>query len=805
MGRTRKTNDNANPPVGLSARLSAGVALTVALGTSILLAFGAPLHRHLGRTVEFRARELLGRGAAMSESIKVYAYDDEAAAARGGTEPGPLDWAKVIAELAARQPRAILIDRAFAHQVAPAVGRQFVEILRGASPVVVGKALVAPDDLAHLTPLPLSPFALGFPRLALDSTTLRTRRSPAWLQTAIVHAFGPPEPMASAFHGMGHGTPQDGGGVKPFVALAETAFLPHWALLAVGEPRLDQGRLVIAGEGVDLDEDDSIPVNLLAPTTAEERVVSLAPLFLAAEAQGSETTRGRTVAWTQPGDTVVILTDLRRAQTPLESTALGRMPAAFVDLALVNSTLTGNWLTVIPGRGVLAFSFIFLAAYLATRLDRRRLWQAVIGISIVLFVGGNVVFAFGGVMVPWSSPFLSFVFTGVGCALAAARKDQTRLALLRHDLDGRISPDKLQAMLERDALTRLDASEQVVTMMFIDIVGFSRAADRQTPKEAFSSLKSLIDQMRTAVYDFGGVVDRTMGDGMLCVFGFDLNQRPDDERSSQETARAAAHAATQAVECAARIQRDNMRRMLRAQKTHEAVFPLRVGVNTAGVYVGNLGDSDKMDLTVIGSGVNFAQRLEAACDRHMVMLGAATRDLVQSSNSISPGLRKRYIRVKHSTELVEAHEFDPFHAQSQLLLEGDEAYRVLVGIERSEIRWPVPDPDVIRVATSFGDAELINFSIDGFTIRLGDYYAKDVALTLRLDTPDHELGLRLERAGLDSIMLEVRWARPDGATYVHGCQIKSLTNEQRSEVIGMLRAVVQRQAIDLKQDMKIVA
>lgn len=802
MGKKPENPDNATPSPGLAPRFAGSIALVVATATAVLLAFGAPLHRNLGRAFEFRTRDLLSRGPNVAESLKVYAYDDEAAAMRGGTEPGPLDWAQIIAELAKREPRAILIDRAFAHQVAPVLGRRFVETLAESSTPLSGKALISPTELMHLSPLPTQRFAFGFPRLSPSGSKTsfdRTRRPPPWLATPVVKAYGPGEPMAIAFQHMGHGLPLESGGIKPFVSLAETALLPHWTLLAGGEPRLERGQLVLNGANVDLDEDDAVPVNLIAAEVAQNRIVSLAAFFK------DDASRERSVAWVKPGDTVMILTDLRQAQTPYEATSLGRMPAAFVDMALASSALTGRWFTVLPGRGLLSFFLCFVAAYLATRLDRRRLWAATFGGTLLLIVLGNVSFSAFGIMVPWFSPGFAFLVTGVGCALAAARKDQTRLALLRHDLDGRISPDKLQAMLERDALTRLDASEQVVTMMFIDIVGFSRAADRQTPKEAFSSLKSLIDQMRTAVYDYGGVVDRTMGDGMLCVFGFDLQKRSTNEEDAHQAGRAAALAATQAVECAARIQRDNMHRMLRAQKTHEAVFPLRVGVNTAGVYVGNLGDSDKVDLTVIGSGVNFAQRLEAACDRHMVMLGAATRDLVQNVESVGSGLRKRHIRVKHSTELVEAYEFDPFHTQAQLLLEGDEAYRVLVGIERSDMRWPVPDPSLIQVSTSFGEAEMINFSLDGFTIRLNDYYAKDVALTLRLDTPDRELGLRLERAGLDSIMLEVRWARPDGNSYVHGCQIKSLSKDQRSDVISMLRDIVQRHALDLRRDVKSVA
>jgi class 3 adenylate cyclase len=525
-----------------------------------------------------------------------------------------------------------------------------------------------------------------------------------------------------------------------------------------------------------------VPLNLVTADRCRRRVVSLAGLLAGGEA------RDRTLAAALPGDTIVILTDLREASTTHVQTALGTMPEAFTSLAAISSSVSGRWLTVYPGRVPLAGIVLLMTAWLAVRLDRRRLLAAVLAGTATLTIAGVATFAFLDVQLPWFSAAAILFTFGIAAAVASFRQDHLRLALIRRDLDGRISPDKLQAILDQDALSRLEASEQVVTIMFIDIVGFSRAAEKQTPKEAFSSLKGLIDQMRRAVHDHGGVVDRTMGDGMLCVFGFDMSGRGDS---------GGAQHAIQAVTCAAEIQMDNMRRMLRAQKTksNEAVFPLRIGVNTTGVYLGNLGDTDKTDLTVIGSGVNFAQRLETACDRHMVMLGAATRDLVHMIEGMEDGLRKRHIRVKHSADLVEAYEYDPFHRDAQLLLDGDEAYRVLVGIERGEVRWPVPYPGLIRVSTTYGDGEIVNFSLDGFTIRLPGYYAKDVPISLRMDTLDGELGARLERAGLESISLEVRWARPDKLGYVHGLQIKSLTKEQREEIIALLRDTIQRHGL----------
>jgi hypothetical protein len=293
-------------------------------------------------------------------------------------------------------------------------------------------------------------------------------------------------------------------------------------------------------------------------------------------------------------------------------------------------------------------------------------------------------------------------------------------------------------------------------------------------------LKRLLGALRETVHAHGGYVDRTMGDGMLCVFGGEFG----------ETVTSGSDHAGQAVACATEIQVHNLQRILKAGKSNQAVFPVRIGINTANVFLGNLGDTEKLDFTVIGGGVNLAQRLEAACDRHMVMLGAATRDLVMQDPHVVRMMRRRHIRIKHSDDLLEAYELDPFVDEPHLVVEVEEAYRVFIGVERVDTRHPVPDVGSIKVMTSHGDGDLINFSNDGFTISLPKYYGQGVTLTMHMDTHDGELSDRLETQNLVPIVLEVRWARPGRGGFMHGCLIKNMTVEQRAEIIATLREII---------------
>ncbi len=754
------------------ALFTAGIVAFV-LGVIGLLGGERALETTVAEPLHFKIRAAFGLAPQLSPQIRIFAVDDRTVTQLGQTEPSLAVWSEVIRQLAKARPKRIMLDLAFAHPYAADAAKEFVESVKAAGIPVVAKAIAQEGRLAGTRELAVEKRAVSLSRL-LANDPRHQRMPPGWLPDNARYVYGPDAQIAPVFSQIGHDFGYAEGGIEPLLNAGSTLFLPHWTLFAGGEPEIHDGSLHLGGFEVPVDSYGQLPVNFISSETIRSRIASLSELLGSAK-------NSVLVPGVQEGDTVIILPNLHVGSIDFAETQAGRIPLSFVHVALINSAVTGDWLGRLPAGTALIALLSLLGAGLALAHQRRSFPYVLTGVGFLSCGVSVACFLAFHTIVPWVLPVAGLLITGFVCNHELVRLAEQKAALLRHDLQGILSPETLQRLGSK-GLAHLEATEQIVTIMFIDIVGFSRAAEKQTPKEAFSSLKSLVDQLRKAVHDHGGVVDRTMGDGMLCVFGYDFLGQG---HSADVHARAAAA-------CAAKIQRDNLKRMLKAQKTNQAVFPLRIGINTTGVYLGNLGDTERTDLTVIGKGVNFAQRLEAACDRHMVMLGASTRDLVAGLAGIDFELRRRHIRIKHHDSLVEAYELDAFHVEPQLLIEGDEAYRQFIGIERNDVRNPVPYPGLIRVTTNYGDGEMINFSGDGFTIKLPEYYAKDVTISFRMDTEDGWLGERLETSGLATLVLEVRWARPHGDGFIHGCLIKNLNADQRKAAISHLREAIQR-------------
>ena len=244
--------------------------------------------------------------------------------------------------------------------------------------------------------------------------------------------------------------------------------------------------------------------------------------------------------------------------------------------------------------------------------------------------------------------------------------------------------------------------------------------------------------------------------------------------------------AEKALECAVRIQRENVPKMITAHENRDPVYPLRIGINTSSVYLGNLGSENRIDFTVVGNGVNFAKRLEGACEPHAVLMGATTWELIEPLGVFHEGVKKRLVEIKHHDEMVESWQFDPFHDDSSLKSMAEKAYEQSFHRVRSEKRWKVPDPRKIILTSNMGTGELLNFSTTGLSIKLSGLLVKGAVLTLSLDSLDGKLKDDLESMGLAAFSIEVRWAIEESKGYLHGVRYRYMSAEQAKFVVDKL-------------------
>ncbi len=142
--------------------------------------------------------------------------------------------------------------------------------------------------------------------------------------------------------------------------------------------------------------------------------------------------------------------------------------------------------------------------------------------------------------------------------------------------------------------------ERELAVMFCDIVGFTQFAACHLPYDVVHLLNRYYRDMGDIILQYGGHIDKYMGDGMLVLFGLE------EQDSNAETI---CHTAVQAAQ-GMLAQLDSLNQYIRPLFDH--AFNMRIGIHFGSVIVGKIGHPQHRQLTVLGDTVNIASRIEAA-------------------------------------------------------------------------------------------------------------------------------------------------------------------------------------------------
>jgi len=136
-----------------------------------------------------------------------------------------------------------------------------------------------------------------------------------------------------------------------------------------------------------------------------------------------------------------------------------------------------------------------------------------------------------------------------------------------------------------------------VSVLFMDIRGFTSFSEKNEPETVVEALNEYISEMTEVILRWGGTVDKFMGDGILAFWGAPLRQEDHAEL---------------AVRCALQMRQkvESLRQRWRALGFES--FNVGIGIDSGEVIVGNIGlKGKKMEYTVIGDHVNTASRIES--------------------------------------------------------------------------------------------------------------------------------------------------------------------------------------------------
>jgi adenylate cyclase len=178
-----------------------------------------------------------------------------------------------------------------------------------------------------------------------------------------------------------------------------------------------------------------------------------------------------------------------------------------------------------------------------------------------------------------------------------------------------IPADLVRSLLRQGVEAKPGGSIQELTVMFIDIAGFTGLSERMGDR-VVPLLTGYLDLASEIIDANGGTIDKFIGDAVMAFWG-----APTPQQDHAVLCCRAALAVREALE----------RSGLADDQGHP--LQVRIGINSGSMLVGNIGSELRLNYTVIGDAVNVASRLESANKQYgtLILIGAETRRLIRDA------------------------------------------------------------------------------------------------------------------------------------------------------------------------------
>tara|TARA_B110000116_G_C16778797_1_gene557204 strand:+ start:760 stop:2160 length:1401 start_codon:yes stop_codon:yes gene_type:complete len=191
----------------------------------------------------------------------------------------------------------------------------------------------------------------------------------------------------------------------------------------------------------------------------------------------------------------------------------------------------------------------------------------------------------------------------------------------------------------------LQAERKRLSIFFSDVKDFSQLSEEMEAEALTELLNNYLSEMSKIAMQFGGTIDKFMGDGIMIIFG--------DDNSKGVKA--------DCLRCIAMAiaMRKRMKSLQHEWQNKGIKRPLqiRMGINTGYCTVGTFGTTSHLDYTVLGTHVNLASRLESAATPGEILISheswALTKDAIMCRD-------KGDIRVKGFSHTIKVYQVMDF-------------------------------------------------------------------------------------------------------------------------------------------------
>ena len=279
------------------------------------------------------------------------------------------------------------------------------------------------------------------------------------------------------------------------------------------------------------------------------------------------------------------------------------LPGVEIHANVIETILTGKHIYLLPTAAMLLILVFAVALNLlaSSFFKMKQLFIFLVAQIIILFIGCALIFKYYSLEIPTYTLIIALIVTFIVQTTIKFILEEKEKRKIRDVFSQYVAPTVVNELLAHPEKVELGGELKEVTIFFSDIRSFTTFSEGHTPRQVVDQLNEYLDAMTQVIFEFGGTLDKYVGDEIMAVFGAPLPLKD--------------HAKVATRCCVAQW---NKLKQLQARWKEEGrtILDFGMGLNTGEVIVGNIGSTMHKDYTVIGDAVNLAARLEAATRKY---------------------------------------------------------------------------------------------------------------------------------------------------------------------------------------------
>ncbi|KAG2392627.1 hypothetical protein C9374_011352 [Naegleria lovaniensis] len=216
-----------------------------------------------------------------------------------------------------------------------------------------------------------------------------------------------------------------------------------------------------------------------------------------------------------------------------------------------------------------------------------------------------------------------------------------RILALQEDTVYKFVPKEFLSILNKDKITDLkygDFFEMELDIMFVDIRNYTGISENLQTKKIFKLLNKYLKNVGPIIRKHNGYIDKYLGDGFVALF-----LEP-------------GHAVNAAIEI-----QNSLKDLNISIGPKYPTISVGMGIARGMVAVGLVGESRRMDATIISDNVNIAARLESLTKQyHAVIL--SSKSIIDTTPNVRENAFRKVgnIAVVGKNQVIEVIEVIPF-------------------------------------------------------------------------------------------------------------------------------------------------